>query len=679
MRKQNLTEEIYRMRKLMNFDSKEYRDNITSLDRLIERKILTNRLNEEEEPPKFHDWTKKGKFNWDNAKFRDIIKYVEEVDAYIVSGIESIPAYEILMSWYSNNDSQNTRDSLRAWLFGDIYYGIDKVAAKETKKNIPDEKLNDKKIQDGLPQKINNITKSPTWFVDLETKIKNIITDDNKEIVATAKKHLANVKKEGTLEKISKEITALNKGNVLIPLDELTEYNKIITNITNIIDGNDISEEALESLSIGLKTLDDLNLNQKKKLGFETDDDYQVSTGGDLEKNAAIKRGILKKAQKEFNSWGVDPKKILKKCDNIRITDEPEKLTSYRIDSVKEDIIIKNETEESDMFNYPPTKESQEKRDNLGNNFFADDGTILDTPIRDGIRNELKKFSKFIKEKQKEVRILQEQYPKYKDELNLEILSFNVFTFASTSKVRTRYKSKDRTFSEDNNIKLAEDRCDVIYNFIKKEIEGDKLGFEDILEDVVYASKATKPNIGPGWKELDGVIPGPGGTDIKVPLEAYGKLFQEAHKIKKEREGEELTPQKFYGSRTDKWAKKASELLGRKISQVELSTEYEEVYGPFRMNLAGFNATVVLPEVIDKSTITEDYYAIAIPGMGIELNQKSEFDLRGTIDNLKRGLKKIKRKTKNFFRGFKPLRTIRRKLPKFSKVKDFRKILCPKW
>ena len=27
MKKQNLTEEIYRMRKLMNFDSKEYRDN----------------------------------------------------------------------------------------------------------------------------------------------------------------------------------------------------------------------------------------------------------------------------------------------------------------------------------------------------------------------------------------------------------------------------------------------------------------------------------------------------------------------------------------------------------------------------------------------------------------------------------------------------------------------------
>ena len=29
MKKQNLTEEIYRMRKLMNFDSKEFNENIT--------------------------------------------------------------------------------------------------------------------------------------------------------------------------------------------------------------------------------------------------------------------------------------------------------------------------------------------------------------------------------------------------------------------------------------------------------------------------------------------------------------------------------------------------------------------------------------------------------------------------------------------------------------------------
>jgi len=48
MRKQNLTEEIYRMRKLMNFDSKEFNENITSEDKLIEENYINNFINEQE-------------------------------------------------------------------------------------------------------------------------------------------------------------------------------------------------------------------------------------------------------------------------------------------------------------------------------------------------------------------------------------------------------------------------------------------------------------------------------------------------------------------------------------------------------------------------------------------------------------------------------------------------------
>jgi len=47
MKKQNLTEEIYRIRKLMNFDSKKFNENTTSLDRLLEQKIITDKLNED--------------------------------------------------------------------------------------------------------------------------------------------------------------------------------------------------------------------------------------------------------------------------------------------------------------------------------------------------------------------------------------------------------------------------------------------------------------------------------------------------------------------------------------------------------------------------------------------------------------------------------------------------------
>jgi hypothetical protein len=677
MKKQNLTEEIYKMRKLMNFDSKEFNENVTSLDRLIERKIISNRLNEQnEEPPKFHDWTKGGKFNWDKAKIKDIIQYIEEVDAYTVPGIGNIPAYKIMMEWYRENDSEETRNSLRAWLFGDIYYGIDKVDAKETKKNTPDEKLNDKELQDSLPIQISNIN-----IDELITQFENItITNDNKKIVVNIKNHLKNVKKEGTLEKLNKEITTLNNSNILIGIDEIKEMGDIISKITNF-DVNQINDESLSNLNDSLDDLDRLNLQTKGKIHFAKDRDFKVTTGGNLEKNVAIKKDLLKKVQTEFNKWGVSPEKLLKKCDQLKITDKPAQLEFYRKDTLKDDYLIKKDTSETDMFQYPVADEPEERRNNLGNNFFDDDGTTLSQPTMENIRNELLKFYRFVEKMQKEVNVLKNTYPKVADQLNLEIVSFNVFTFASTSKVRTRYKSKDKTFSEANNIKLAEDRCDEIYNFIQSEIAGKRSFFKRFgvkIDEVILASKATKPNIGPGWQKLDGVVPAPGGGDVPVPLKSYGKLFQEAHEKYKDKYEKELTPQKFYGSRTDAWAKRASKLLGRNIAQEELSLEYEDVYGPFRMNLAGFNATVVMPEVIDKSKIEQDYYAIAVPGLGLQMRAKQDFDITTTIQNLKSGIKRVKKKVKKFFKGLKPPK-VRVRFPKFGKTKDFRSIACPKW
>tara|TARA_R110002020_G_scaffold469531_1_gene694627 strand:- start:715 stop:2262 length:1548 start_codon:yes stop_codon:yes gene_type:complete len=47
MKKQNLTEEIYRMRKLMNFDSKEFNENTTSEDQLIEESYVKKYVSED--------------------------------------------------------------------------------------------------------------------------------------------------------------------------------------------------------------------------------------------------------------------------------------------------------------------------------------------------------------------------------------------------------------------------------------------------------------------------------------------------------------------------------------------------------------------------------------------------------------------------------------------------------
>jgi len=47
-RKSNLSEEIYRMRKLINFDSKDFNENITSVERLVEEKLRTSNLLKEQ-------------------------------------------------------------------------------------------------------------------------------------------------------------------------------------------------------------------------------------------------------------------------------------------------------------------------------------------------------------------------------------------------------------------------------------------------------------------------------------------------------------------------------------------------------------------------------------------------------------------------------------------------------
>jgi len=49
-RKTNLSEELYKMRKLINFDSKEYNENVTSYDRLIEEKMIEKYLLKEQDP-----------------------------------------------------------------------------------------------------------------------------------------------------------------------------------------------------------------------------------------------------------------------------------------------------------------------------------------------------------------------------------------------------------------------------------------------------------------------------------------------------------------------------------------------------------------------------------------------------------------------------------------------------
>jgi len=127
MKKQNLTEEIYRMRKLMNFDSKEFNENVTSLDRLIEEGIRKNFLKEQDSSAEV-DQTGQGKrednpdrlfdtdyFNHNykvsNTQQKNIKESNPNFDSQL-SELKNHPAYEHLIKKIGTNGKKIFYDLL---------------------------------------------------------------------------------------------------------------------------------------------------------------------------------------------------------------------------------------------------------------------------------------------------------------------------------------------------------------------------------------------------------------------------------------------------------------------------------------------------------------------------------------------------------------------------------------
>jgi hypothetical protein len=313
------------------------------------------------------------------------------------------------------------------------------------------------------------------------------------------------------------------------------------------------------------------------------------------------------------------------------------------------------------MFQYPPANTPEGERNNLGNNFFPDDGTSMGEKAVAGIREQAGLLKKFIDDQDSEVEA-QRTENGLDEEFKLEVSAIGIFVYSSTSKVRTTYKSKDKSFSEGNNIKLAEDRSSAIENTVRNILK--QFGLDEY--NIILASRIEKPNTGPGWTKLDGKY----ADGLDVPITAYGTMFQEAYK-----KNNKLTPQLFYGNRGNDWAKKASKILGREIAQQELSQEYNDIYGPFRMNLAGISVTLRKPTIVTKEEVGEDYLVIAVPGMGLEFEANEEFSFKDTWDNFKRGIRKLKRKIKKKFK-FNPPRRNYNKGPKWDGKLHTG---CPKW
>lgn len=648
MGKNTLTEEIYRMRKLIGHDSNKYRENVTSFDKLLEEKMIKKYLLKEEdgEDPKFSDWSNGGKVNWENAKLKNIIEYISEVDKYFGGTYLNNPSYTTMMDWFEENDSLNVRNSLKEWMFGDIYYGIKKSEdVKQTKKNVvaPDEF--DKNLQVELATILDTASKINLTTLNVDKKL----TDDIKTLISSR-----------TLEKLNKELIALNKGNVFLKKEILDPLKTNLNVLISYVNNTNPTDDDIYAIEDVVYYLLNFNLKKKKEIGLDIDDD-DVKIDVDADKRIGIKNSLMKKLSAEIKTVGEDTySKLLKRIINIKITDEPNELSQFKIEGEQKGIPIMTEGD-SEMFQYPPTNIPEGERNNLGNNFFPDDGTSMGENAVAGIREQVGLLKKFIDDQDSEVEA-QRTENNLDENFKLEVSAIGIFVYSSTSKVRTTYKSKDKSFSEGNNIKLAEDRSSAIENTVRNILK--RFGLDEY--NIILASRIEKPNTGPGWTKLDGKY----ADGLDVPITAYGAMFQEAYK-----KNNKLTPQLFYGNRGNDWAKKASKILGREIPQQELSQEYNDIYGPFRMNLAGISVTLRKPTIVTKEEVGEDYLVIAVPGMGLEFESNEEFSFNDTWDNFKRGIKKLKRKIKKKFK-FKQLRKNYNKSPKWDGKAGMG---CPQW
>ncbi len=659
MKKQNLTEEIYRMRKLMNFDSKEYRDNTTSYDKLFEERILTHRLINEQETdePELFDWTKGGKFSWENAKIKSIVKYVESVDNYFNAPYKDSEIYQSMLAWFEANDSVETRKSLRSWLFGDIYYGISKSKGNQKKKGSSEDQ---NQFDRDLNKKLKGV------FVTA-IDIANKVNDPN---IKTA------------IGKLNTELVEMQKNNILIAKDEIMDILDLIepfivvnnSSYTPIHPDLDVDVDDKEKIYNDIKNRykelkDTLKGTSSAGLEVDVDEKDEVLVTVKPEEAIRYRKNVLTELIDVINKGKVKEKniteisKMFAYVDDIDIfNDASDSIVGWEKD-VKTEKIPRMVTGEIPVVQYPPNPET-EKGSEEARDLFPDDGDKLSDKARKAIQLIMKEIRDMINEKEAEVEELRKQHPKIAEDLNIEILSLDLYAYSSTSKVRTAYGSNSKNYSEANNVALAEARINTMKNAAIRGANTFLKGYVDDINDVL---SQTKPNVGPGWNKLDGVFAD--GTAVPLNSEYYGKMFIDAYKRYEKSTSKKLTPRQFFGNRSKNSAALASKLTGYKISQQELVEEYENVYSPYRMATFGIGVTLRMPDVFIVNSESENFIVAVTPNLGIKVDVSTSFDWKSWR-------KSTGRKIKKFFRKFK----IKKRRPK-GKVIDFSKVCktcCPK-
>ncbi len=484
MKKQNLTEEIYRMRKLMNFDSKEYRDNTTSYDKLFEEKLRTQRLinvQEDITPLKLQkaeiegrrklpgrtknlagwgdrlpNWSKDGKKKWSNGDYKLMIEYVKEYDKLMGGSYINSPWYNIMMKWFEKNDSASSRSSLKNWLFGDVYRGPNAESTKITnkeKRKIKKGKM-DPKIFDSF---INILGKFTALLKLPENQNKKLLNND-------VLKKLKFLKDTELPEYKAKGVTFKNSDNVNEFKNQLMCYFFILdwwgknldTHNKNKEWYDETGEEELEKYikkntqytSCGSLTLEGLNqelgdiLTDKGEgvmanivdVGTSSsneenmdDEGLDVNIDADIKDTIVIKKEIIFDMGAQFKeNWTKKTgqkldKTILKRIGEIVISDGDSEVGMVSSTEAGGSDFMMKKVGYSPMFQYPPKDIGPNERTKMGMSFFKDNGINLSSKVMGELNDIIDAAKAQIDEYVKKVKVDRETYIKRVKEGNVSL------------------------------------------------------------------------------------------------------------------------------------------------------------------------------------------------------------------------------------------------------------------
>lgn len=619
-------------------------------------KVISEQKNSwllKEQVTEYTDWTEGGKKQWENANIKNIIKYIQERDND--NKFSQSPIYLGMLQWFEENDSPETRQSLKNWVGDDLTFGIVDSPEKTVDKLMKTSGL--KGVDKTKNLGPSNTEKTPEDSIKQKQALGVILKVKNKLTTSPSDEVYVNIKKE--VDRLNTELTAFNSKNVFIPIDSSNEIINLMNYIFNALGNKGVFNTSYEDDNYGpmtgdelIKILKDIDVRysaenySRVELSTEQTSPYKENVIAQLTiqaseqlKNKAFLDGF-------FRGFNPTPQSMILKAKDIRIeTENISVFSQYQNEKKKE--INTGVQLITTTYSWPPDNIGVEQRDEISRNFFEDDGVT----ITDETKSELRK----------KVNEAVTEYKRIMRESNNTATPKGLYLnfYSSTSKVRTAYSDKKGNYDETNNIPLSRDRIEAMKTYLNEILDESEL----VNFDRTIVLELSDPNRGPGWNNTESTFLDGTPMDFKTAY-ANAPLY-----LKARARNPKLTPREFYGVRDGSAARKASQLAGTQIGSSALENEYEQLYSRFRHATCGFNMAMEAPKTISSSEKDVDFIVSTSGGLGVMIVWTSiDWDL-----DLDIGDGDFKAKARKFW-----VRAGR--VFNFTKYKQpVRKINCPIW